>query len=109
MQHEIMIKSEHVIWVITEWVTAMKAREMRLRRAAERQGLRMEKCRRRSADAIGFGRWCLVSKWDDERAVGAAAVGFDLISAPTYSGGIERFASWMSLDSVERLLAQGLR
>ena len=38
-----------------------KVREIVLRRAAARQGLRLEKCRRRDPRAIGFGRYRLVS------------------------------------------------
>ena len=87
----------------------MKAKEMRLRRAAHRQGMVLVKCRRRSADAIGFGRWCLVSRWDDERVVGAVVGGFGLIGAPAESGGIDRYASWLALDRIEQLLSQGLR
>jgi hypothetical protein len=86
----------------------MKAKEMRLRRAAHRQGMALVKSKRRSADAIGFGRWCLVSKWE-ERAVGVVAGGFGLIDAPASSGGLERYASWMSLDAVATFPAQDVK
>jgi hypothetical protein len=38
-----------------------KARENRLRRMAERQGLRLLKCRRRDPLALGYGLYALVS------------------------------------------------
>lgn len=41
-------------------MTADKVRENRLRRAAERQGLRLVKSRRRDPRAIGFGGFMLV-------------------------------------------------
>ncbi len=39
-----------------------KIRENRLRRMAERQGLKLEKCRRRDPRAIGYGTYHLVDK-----------------------------------------------
>jgi hypothetical protein len=41
-------------------VTADKVRENRLRRMAERQGLRLQKSRRRDPRALDFGRYWLV-------------------------------------------------
>ena len=41
-------------------VTAEKVRENRLRRVAERQGLRLEKSRRRDPRAVDFGTFRLV-------------------------------------------------
>jgi hypothetical protein len=38
----------------------VKVRENRLRRAAERQGLRLEKSRRRDSHALGYGTYQLV-------------------------------------------------
>lgn len=38
-------------------MTADKVRENRLRRAAERQGLRLVKSRRRDPRALDYGRW----------------------------------------------------
>jgi hypothetical protein len=85
-----------------------KSREVRLRNAAKRHGLELRKSRRRDPFAIGHGLFCLVDKWDAERVVGAVKGGFGLISASAKSGGVERFAAWMSLDSVEKLLTQGV-
>jgi len=43
-------------------VNAEKVRENRLRRMAERQGLRLEKSRRRDPRALDYGTYCL---WDE--------------------------------------------
>jgi hypothetical protein len=86
-----------------------KSREIRLRNAAKRQGLELRKSRRRDPLAIGHGCFCLLDKWSAERVVGVSEGGFGLVPAPAASGGLERFASWMSLDNVERVLGQGLR
>jgi hypothetical protein len=45
-----------------------------------------------------------VDKWNGERVVGAVSGGFGLVSAPTKNGGVERFATWVSLDTIEKLL-----
>jgi hypothetical protein len=42
--------------------TAVKTRETRLRRMAERQGLRLEKSRRRDPRALGYGTYALVQE-----------------------------------------------
>src|SRR5215813_7215536 len=87
----------------------MKAKEMRLRRAAECQGFKLVKSRRRDPRAIGFGRFCLVSRWGDERVVGVLpGVGFGLIAAPAARGGVERFAAFVSLDVIEKWLTEGM-
>jgi hypothetical protein len=86
-----------------------RSREIRLRNTAKRRGLELRKSRRRDPLAIGQGCFCLVDKWNAERAVGAVPGGFGLVSAPAQCGGLQRFATWMSLDTVERLLAQGLQ
>ncbi len=39
---------------------AVKIREIGLRRIAARRGLRLERCRRRDPDAVGFGLYRLV-------------------------------------------------
>jgi len=39
-----------------------ESREARLRRAADRQGLRLAKCRRRDPRAIGYGTYMLVDQ-----------------------------------------------
>lgn len=51
-----------------------KVFENRLRRAAERQGLRLEKSRRRDPNAIDFGRYALID--------------------PTYGGAVHDAAPW---------------
>lgn len=48
-------------------MTDDKIRENRLRRMAERQGLRIEKSRRRDPLAIDYGRWAVFAG-DDRRA-----------------------------------------
>lgn len=83
----------------------MKAREMRLRRAAERQGMTLVRSRRRDPRAIGFGRWCLISRWGDQRVIGVVpGVGFGLVDAPAARGGAERFAAWLTLDCASALV-----
>ncbi len=88
---------------------ATDTRETRLRRAAKRRGLMLVKSRRRDPGAIGYGRFCLKDRWDAARVVGVErGVGFTLIGAPANRGGAERFGAWLTLDAVERLLAQGI-
>jgi len=85
-----------------------KVRENRLRLAAQRQGLALVKSRRRDPRAIGHGCYCLVDRWAP-RVVGVLpGGGFGLVDAPAARGGAERFAAWMSLETVERLLVGGL-
>lgn len=43
--------------------TAEKTRETRLRRMAERQGLRLVKSRRRDPRAIDYGRYMILDVW----------------------------------------------
>jgi hypothetical protein len=84
-----------------------KVRENRLRLAARRQGLALVKSRRRDPRAIGFGCYSLVDRWTT-RVVGALpGGGFGLIDASAARGGAERFAAWVSLETVERLLFGG--
>jgi hypothetical protein len=42
--------------------SGQKVREIRLRRMADRQGLRLEKSRRRDPRALGYGTYRLVNK-----------------------------------------------
>lgn len=65
------------------------AREKRLRRAAERQGLKLQKSRRRIHGADGHGRYWLVDPW-----LNAVAVGGD---------------DGMTIDEVEAYLVQANR
>lgn len=84
----------------------MKAREMRLRRAADRMGLRLERSRRRSADAIGYRQWCVRSRWDAERVVAWCDGSLALVDAPAKEGGAERWGAWLTLDRIEKFLTQ---
>jgi hypothetical protein len=47
-----------------------KSREMRLRNAAKRQGLRLEKSRRRDPLALDFGRYWLIDNRVNRRVLG---------------------------------------
>lgn len=70
---------------------AEKVRENRLRRMAERQGLRLEKSRRRDPRATDFGTYHLVTAADNTLAAWGLSSGYGL-----------------SLDDVERALTEGL-
>jgi hypothetical protein len=67
---------------------AEKVRENRLRRAAERQGLRLRKSGRRDPRALDYGVYWLVETWSNR-----------LIEGP----GPDR--SWPDLDAVEHALS----
>lgn len=87
-----------------------KTRENRLRLAAQRQGLKLVRSRRRDPRAIGHGRYCLTDRWNAGRVVGAVpGSGIGLIDAPASRGGVERFACWVSLDVIERWLMDGMK
>ena len=68
-------------------MNAEKVRENRLRRMAERQGLRLVKARRRDPRALDFGMYALVEERSNAVVAGAASGRFDF-----------------SLDDVERYL-----
>ena len=68
-----------------------KARENRLRRAAERQGLRLMKSRRRDPRAIGYGTYMLVDPNTTAMVARSLPDGYGL-----------------SLDDVERDLGRGV-
>jgi hypothetical protein len=53
-----------------------KVRENRLRRVAERRGLRLEKSRRRDPNAIGFGGYMLVDTCRNFLVLGGGAFGY---------------------------------
>jgi hypothetical protein len=55
--------------------TPEKVRENRLRRMAERQGLRLEKSRRRDPRAIDYGRYMLVNAELNAAVAGTTATG----------------------------------
>ena len=71
--------------------TDEKVRENRLRRMADRQGLRLVKSRRRDPRAIDYGGWMIVDVVTNGIVAGTEAVGRP---------------SW-SLDEVERYLERG--
>lgn len=54
-----------------------KVQENRLRRKADRQGLRLEKSRRRDPQAIDYGRYRLVDARHNAVAFGAASFDFE--------------------------------
>lgn len=64
-------------------MSAGKVREDRLRRAAKRQGLRLEKSRLRDPRAIGFGGYMLVDN-NTDAVVGGASYSLDLDAAENY-------------------------
>ena len=86
---------------------ANDTRETRLRRAAHRQGLQLVKSRRKDQRAIGYGKFAIVER-HGKRAIGAVPGGFALRSAPATTGGLDRYAAWLSLDGIERLLRGAL-
>ncbi|RZU16412.1 hypothetical protein EV645_3977 [Kribbella rubisoli] len=61
---------------------ADKVRENRVRRAAERQGLQLEKSRRRDPRAIDYGRYWL--RQDDEIVYGDSRTGATLDEVEQY-------------------------
>src|SRR5262249_32260462 len=83
-----------------------RTREIRLRNTAKRQGLELVKSRRRDPRAIGFGCWCVRSRWG-ERVMAWCGGGLALVEAPARGGGAERFGAWVTLDVIERLLTDG--
>jgi len=70
--------------------TAEKTRETRLRRMAERQGLRLTKSRRRDERALDYGTYGLVDAWTNSLEVGDPNTGYGL-----------------SIDEVENALKEG--
>ena len=56
-------------------MTAEKIRENRLRRVADRQGLRLEKSRRRDPRAIDYGMYMLVDPSTNTVVYGAEGTG----------------------------------
>jgi hypothetical protein len=75
---------------MTEQTSAAKVKENRLRRMAARQGLRLEKSRRRDPRALDYGTFQLV--WIDTNAIAA-------------SGG-NREGYGMHLDEIETALTE---
>jgi hypothetical protein len=56
-------------------MSSEKIRENRLRRMAERQGLALNKSRRRDPRALGFGRWMIVDPYSNAVVLGAGPTG----------------------------------
>ncbi len=52
-----------------------KVREVRLRRMAERQGLRIHKSRRRDPKALSYGCWMIVDPYSNAVVAGAGLTG----------------------------------
>lgn len=69
-------------------MTAEKVRENRLRRVAERQGLALQKSKRRDPHALDYGLWMIV-----DSATSTVAAGVDSTGRPD-----------MTLDDVEAYL-----
>jgi len=55
--------------------TAERTREQRLRRMADRQGLRLEKSRTRDPRAIDYGGWMIVDLATNAVVAGTGALG----------------------------------
>lgn len=56
-------------------MTTEKSRETRLRRMADRQGLRLEKSRRRDPRAVDFGAYMLVDMQTNAVVAGTGEIG----------------------------------
>jgi hypothetical protein len=86
-----------------------RTREIRLRNTAKRQGLELSRSRRRDQHAPDYDRWRIRDRWNAARVVGVVqGVGFTLVDAPTNRGGALRYAAWLTLDDVARILDSGL-
>jgi hypothetical protein len=75
--------------------TAERVRENRLRRMADRQGLRLEKSRRRDPRAVDYGKYMIV-----DQATGAVVVGTGPIGRPTWD--LDQVEAWLMSDRRER-------
>lgn len=58
--------------------TEDKVREIRLRRAADRQGLKLQKCRRRDPRAIGYNTYQLTDARTDAMVAWGSQSGYGL-------------------------------
>ena len=70
-----------------------RTREQRLRRMADRQGLRLEKSRTRDLRAIDYGGWMIVNLETDTVVAGTGALGrphWSLNDVETYLTGDDR-------------------
>jgi hypothetical protein len=59
-RHTTVYASRHTTRHVSENMVTQRAIEVRLRRAAERRGLRIEKSKLRDPGAIGFGTWRII-------------------------------------------------
>lgn len=86
-------------------MTNDKVRENRLRRAAARQGLRLEKSRRRDPRALDFGAWWLVDAKSGGIVFGrdGAGAGVELANGQVTSAGpadLDAIEAWLHLAPV---------
>jgi hypothetical protein len=72
-----------------------KTRETRLRRAADRQGLRLERSRRRDPRAIDYDRYWLL-----DLATGDVVAGASPIDRPAWD--LDQVETWLTSDPKER-------
>jgi hypothetical protein len=72
-----------------------KTRETRLRRAADRQGLRLERSRRRDPQAIDYDRYWLL-----DLATGDVVAGASPIGRPAWD--LDQVETWLTSDPKER-------
>jgi hypothetical protein len=75
--------------------TAERVRENRLRRMADRQGLRLVKSRRRDPRAVDYGGYMLV-----DQATGKVVAGAGPIGRPTWD--LDQVEAWLTSDPKER-------
>ena len=75
-QHRLTHQSGHHLDQGANVDVADRVRENRARRMAERQGLRLMRCRRRDPLALGFGLYKLTDAATDEPVLGAGPGGF---------------------------------
>jgi hypothetical protein len=72
-----------------------KTRETRLRRMADRQGLRLEKSRRRDPKAVDYDRYWLL-----DQATGNVVAGASAIGRPAWD--LNQVETWLLSDPKER-------
>jgi hypothetical protein len=75
---------------------AVKIRENRLRRMAERQGLQLVKARRRDPQAVDYGCYGIVSRY-----AGAPLLAFRYVEGP-WSMGLDDVEAWLTAPKQDR-------
>jgi hypothetical protein len=75
--------------------TAERVRENRLRRMADRQGLRLVKSRRRDPRAVDYGGYMLV-----DQATNAVVAGVGALGRPVWD--LDQVEAWLTSDPKER-------